>query len=185
MGLRQRTVAPTEASDINSEGASTDQERIDALAAHVQEYHADGGAGTPGIAVTYYLDEVRNKYLSHQIFKVPFYRKDNVKRQYMNYMPDIRSSNVPYRLLGTYDFCVVGFEMYNVAEVSGTIMDVRDESTGFASILPINIPVLATEYYDETVDITLTSGAGLCAYIEDNTLTDPVLILNIRQIFVP
>lgn len=181
MGIVRKGIAPAHASDIVREGVSTDKERTDLMAAHITEYHTAGSSAAE--ALPYYYDEARELYLSQQVFKIPFYLNGIVKKQYMNYMPDIRSSSVPYRLISDNLFCLVGFEFYMATETSGLLMEVRDENSNYASILSISTSTLVNQVFNNEVNITLPLDTGLCVFAEDNSLNDPVLILSTRRIY--
>lgn len=182
MAVVRRTVKPSEASDINNEGVSTDLELAEAFAQHLVDHHSGGGV-IPTESLPYYYDSVRDKNLSHQIYKIPFYLNSSVRRQYMNYVPGMRSSNTPYKVVGDDSHCIVGYELYMDTAKSGSIIDIQDKSNNFGSILSIDPATSVDSIFMDTTDITIPSNSEICAYVENTRLSNPVLILHIRQIY--
>ncbi len=178
MGLVNRTLKPSEAESINAEGASTDQERDAALLLHEQEFHPAGETDSG------YLDPISGEYLSYQEYKVPFYLSGNGKRNtYMNYIPQIRSSKVPYKILSTDDFLITKVETYSSDTNSGKLFSIRDKANGYAEIFYIDVGETAIdEYLIEDLQYTVTNGMELTCRVLGTRVDNPVVILTMRRI---
>jgi hypothetical protein len=178
MGLISKTVKPSEASAINTEGASTDQERDDAITLHEQEYHPAGEEDSG------YLDPNSGEYLSYQEYKIPFYLSGNGKRNtYMNYIPQIRSSKVPYKILSTDDFMITKVETYSSDTNSGKLFSVRDKANGYDEIFYIDVGGTAVnEYLIEGLQYTVVNGMQLACRVLGTRVDNPVVILTMRRI---
>lgn len=178
MPVVSRTVKPSEADAINQEGASTDQERADAIAQHVQEYHP-AGQGDSG-----YYDDSTGQYLSYQEYKVPFYLNGNDKRNtYLNYIPRIRSSKVPYKILTSDSFVIVRAELYSSDKNSGKLISIRDKAQGYDEIFYLDVGSTAVdEYVIDGLNYTVGNGVELCARVLGTKMNNPVVILTLRRI---
>ena len=178
MPVVNRTVKPSEADAINNEGASTDQERDNALAQHIQEYHP-AGQGDSG-----YYDDTTGQYLSYQEYKIPFYLNGNDKRNtYLNYIPRIRSSKVPYKILGDDSFVITRVETYSSDTNRGKLFSIRDKAQGYAEIFYIDVgstPV--DEYMIDGLNFVISNGVELCARVLNRAVSNPVVILTMRRI---
>jgi hypothetical protein len=178
MGLISKTVKPSEASAINGEGASTDLERDEAIRIHEQEYHPAGEDDSG------YLDENSGQYLSYQEYKIPFYLSGNGKKNsYMNYVPQIRSSKVPYKILSEDDFMITKVETYSSDTNSGKLFSVRDKANGYDEIFYIDVgsdPV--DEYLAEGLQFVVTNGMELTCRVLGTRVNNPVVILTMRRI---
>ena len=178
MGLVGRSIKPSEAAAINTEGASTDQERLDEMQQHIQEYHP-AGAEDSG-----YYDEDSGQYLSYQEYKVPFYLNGTDKRNtYMNYIPRIRSSKVPYKILSDDDFLITKAEAYSSDKNSGKLYSIRDKADGYNELFYIDVGSPAVdEYLIEGLQYTISNGTELVCRVLGTRVDNPVVILTLRRI---
>lgn len=181
MAVVGRSIRPSEASDINNEGASTDQERTQAIADHIAEHHAGSGNNPPN---EHYYDETRDKNLSTQIFYVDFFRPGQAKKRYLNYKQDRPSSDIPYKSLAPYDYCLVGYQFYMLTDKAGDIVELRDKTNNFATITTVNLTSPGHEQYDDSLDTVIVSGTELSAYATDTTSEDPLLRIFLRRIYI-
>lgn len=178
MAIIGRSIKPAQASDINDFGVSTDKERDDAIAAHVLTYHS----GTSQGYTEYYMDTVRNKNLSKQVFFVDFFYPNRAKKRYLRYQEGKASSNVPYSMLTPDDYCIVGYKLTMRTSLNGDIIELRDNSNGLATILTVNV-LNDSEKSDNTLDITIGSGAELAAYATNMSPKDPLFRVFLRRIY--
>lgn len=180
MAVVGRSIKPDQASDINEHGASTDEERANSIAAHIAEMHTGSGNETPN---EYYYDDIRDKNLSTQIFYVDFFHADRTRKRYLDFKPNKPSSDVPYKSLAPYDYCVVGYQLHMKTAKSGDIIELRDKTNNFATILTVNIVVSNVEQYNDTEDIVVLSGTELAAYGTDEAPIDPLFRVFLRRIY--
>jgi len=178
MGLVNRTVKPSEASSINQEGASTDVERAAEMQQHIQEYHPAGQDDSG------YYDEGTGLYLSTQEYKVPFYLNGNGKRNtYLNYIPGIRSSKVPYKILTDDDYLITAVETYSSDENNGKLFSIRDRAQGYAEIFYIDVGSAdVSEYYIDGLAYQVGNGVELTCRVLGTRVDNPVVILTVRRI---
>jgi len=143
--------------------------------------------GLTVISLPYYWDEARQKYLANQSIKINFYENGTGKRRrYMNYIPEIRSDRVPFKIQDNEDYCLVAAEYYTTDENSGEVMEIRDISDGVDVLATVNLGSTATDYfYADSLNIDLSSGVWLAGRILSTKLDNPVLILELRKIYTP
>ncbi len=180
MAVVGRSIKPDQATDINAHGASTDEERISAMEAHLADMHSGSNNQIPN---EYFFDEDRNKNLSTQIFYVDFFRKDRNKKRYINYKSDIPSSDIPYKSLAPYDYCIVGCQFYMREDKTGDIMEIRDKANSYATLHTISLVSSGHEQYDDTIDITIVQGTELCVYATNKAPKDPLVRIFLRRIY--
>jgi hypothetical protein len=239
VGLVRKSVLPSEAASINGEGASTDQERADAIATHVQNYaHApiaqpgtddnkilffngstyiwvdmalppatdenqilksdsnnewkvvradDPVEGLTVIALPYYWDEARQKFLDNQLVRVTFYENGTGKRRrYMNFIPEIRSDRVPFKIYQNESYCIVNAEYYTTDTNSGQVMEIRDMADSASALATVNLGSTPIDnFFIDTLNISLLEGVELAGYILNTKLDNPTLVLGLRKIWIP
>jgi len=178
MPVVSRTLKPAEATSINSEGASTDEERDNAILQHEADFHPGGNEDSG------YLDPSSGNYLSFQEYKITFHMNSNGKRNtYMNYIPRIRSSKVPYKVLGTDDFMITKAETYSSDSNSGKLFSIRDKADGYSEIFYLHVGSTAVnEYLIEGLEVVVTNGVQLTCRVLGTRVDNPVVILTMRRI---
>lgn len=177
MGLVTKTVKPSEAAAINNEGASTDEEREQSIADHEAEFHA-GGPETPG-----YYDPDRGVYLATQEYKVIFSYdgSSTFSSVYLYYVPRIKSSTIPFKIIGTDHYTIVAIEVYTKDNESGTIMWLQDKANGYSNVYSIDVGSSKKELLIEGLDIRLNPGVQL-ACESKKSIADPIVILTLKKI---
>ncbi len=180
MAVVGRSIKPSEALDINEHGASTDEERTAAMDAHILAEHTSNGNLVPN---EYYYDDTRDKNLSTQIFYVDFFRPGQTKKRYLNYKQDRPSSDIPYKSLAPYDYCLVGCQFYMISDKSGDIVEIRDKTNSFATVHTVNLPSSGHEKYEDTLDVVISSGTEVVVYGTNKGPEDPLLRIFLRRIY--
>ena len=139
------------------------------------------------IALPYYYDEAREKYLDNQIMRVMFSKPGtNKRRTYMDYAPGIASSKFPYELRTGENMCLVFFEYSTTDENSGKVIEIRDENNNAKALATLNLGNTDTDYaYSDTLDINFNEGTAVSAYILKERLDNAVLVLGFRKIYYP
>lgn len=168
-----RSIKPEEASEINNGGASTDQERIQAIANHVMQYHSEDSA-------KFYYDSAREKTLSRQLFSVDFFRPGKNTNRYLYYQGTKPSSSVPYKLPLGYNYCLVGYHFTMNKKKSGDICELRDKGNNYETILTINLHESKKEQYLDTLNIDISPSSSLCAYATNVESRNPILRIFFR-----
>ncbi len=178
MGLVNRTVKPSEAESINTEGASTDQERLFEMQNHIQEYHATG-ADDSG-----YYDDSSGELLSYQEYKIQFYLDGaNKKNSYMNHIPQIPSSDVPYKILGSSDYLIIRAEIYSTDSNSGKLFSIQDKANGYSEIFGIDVGSTSVdEYIIDNLSYPISNGMQIVCRVLNTRVDNPVVILTMRRI---
>jgi len=143
--------------------------------------------GLTVISLPYYWDDVRGKYLANQSIKINFYENGTGKRRrYMNYIPEIRSNRVPFKVQNNEEYCLVSAEYYTTDENSGSVMEIRDISDGVDTLATVDLGSNATDYfYIDTLNIDIKSGVWLAGRILSTSLDNPVLVLELRKVYTP
>ena len=216
MAVRSRGVKREYVEELNLEGVATQKEMDDAFTEHITNEHNLGAIlpeatsdnqilksddnnewkvvkaddpieGLTVISLPYYWDEDRQKYLANQSIKINFYENGTRKKnRYMNYIPEIRSNRVPFKIQDNEDYCLVAAEYYTTDENTGKVMEVRDISDGVDVLATVNLGSTASDYfYVDTLDISLASGVWLAGRILGTQLDNPVLILELRKVYIP
>ena len=80
------------------------------------------------------------------------------------------------------NYCIVGYKFSMRVNKSGDIIELRDNSNGLATILTVNTSN-ASEKADDTLDITVGSGAELAAYATNKSPKDPLFRVFLRRIY--
>ena len=139
------------------------------------------------IALPYYWDEARQKYLDNQITRILYSKSGTGKRNtYMNYADGIASSKFPYELRTGEDSCLVSFEYSTTDLNSGTVIEVRDENNGAAALASLNLGTTDVDYaYNENLNIDFSAGVAISSYILNTALDNAVLVLGFRKIYNP
>jgi len=139
------------------------------------------------IALPYYYDEDREKYLDNQIVRVMFSRSgSNKSNTYMRYADGISSSKFPYELRAGEDCCLVSFEYSTTDKNKGTVIEVRDENDNRNALASLNLGSTAVNYaYNENLNIDFNAGVAISSYILDTALNNAVFVLGFRKIYYP
>lgn len=143
--------------------------------------------GLTVIALPYYWDEVRQKYLDNQLLRVVFYENgDSRRRRYLNYIPEIRSNDIPFRIYDNETYCLVNAEYHTENEATGVVMEIRDIADNNRTLGSVNLgDVPTSNFFIDSVDINLTEGMDVAAYITNTRLDNPTLVLGLRKIWTP
>jgi hypothetical protein len=143
--------------------------------------------GLTVIALPYYWDETRQKYLDNQLTRVVFYENGNDRRRrYLNYIPEIRSDDIPFRIYDNESYCLVNAEYHTEDLESGQVMEVRDVADNENVLATVNLGATDTNnFFIDNVDITLTAGMDIAVYVMDTRLDNPTLVLGLRKIWTP
>jgi len=145
----------------------------------------DPEEGLKVIALPYYWDEDRQKYLDNTMIRVVFYSNtSNERKKYMKYVPQIKSDKIPFKIYDNESYCIVQAEYATTDENSGKVIDIRDVSGSANTLAVVNLGSAETDhFFINNIDITLNSGVYLAAYIRNTSLDNPVLILGLRKIW--
>jgi len=139
------------------------------------------------IALPYYYDEDREKYLDNQIVRVMFSRSGTNRRNtYMRYADGIASSKFPYELRTGENMCLVSFEYSTTDTNSGKVIEVRDENDDRNVLVSLNLGSADVSYaYNENLNIDFSEGTAISAYILGTSLDNSVFVLGFRKIYYP
>ena len=139
------------------------------------------------IALPYHWDEARQKFLDNQLTRVVFYENGTDKRRrYMNYIPEIRSDRVPFKIYQNEEYCIVNAEYYTSDSNSGEVMEIRDMANSAQSLATVNLGSSSTDnFFIDELNISLLEGIELAGYILDTRLDNPTLVLGLRKIWTP
>jgi hypothetical protein len=139
------------------------------------------------IALPYYWDEDRQKYLDNQIIRVMFSRSGtNRTNTYMRYADGISSSKFPYELRTGEDSCLVSFEYSTTDKNSGKVIEVRDINDNKKVLATLNLGSTDVDYaYSENLNIDFAAGVAISAYIKSTSLDNAVFVLGFRKIYNP
>jgi hypothetical protein len=101
----------------------------------------------------------------------------------MNYVPQIRSSKVPYKILSEDDFMVTKVETYSSDTNSGKLFSVRDKANSYDEIFYIDVGDDAVdEYLIEGLQFVVTNGMEIACRVLGTRVDNPVVILTLRRI---
>ena len=118
---------------------------------------------------------------------VTFYENGTDKRRrYLNYIPEIRSNSVPYKIYTGNRYCIVSAEYYSSDTSTGEIMEIRDMANNANAIASVQLGTTpSSNFYIDNLDIELDEGVELAGYILDTRLDNPTLVLGLRKIWTP
>ena len=146
----------------------------------------DPDEGLKVIALPYYYDEVRQKYLDNQLIRVVFYENgDNIRNRYLNYIPEIRSDRVPFRIYQNEQYCIVNAGYYATNSESGNILTLLDTANGNNTLANVTLGAATDTFFIDTLNIDLLAGTDLAVYANNIRLGNPTLILGLRKIWTP
>lgn len=157
----------------------------------------DPQEGLTVIALPYYWDEARQKYLDNNTIRVINYVNTNgAEDEYMYYVPGIRSCVMPFNVFEGEKYCLVGLEYNAASEANGPIIEMRNitgkSSSGWGNIeYEYNVLYtvdLGTEDTFELritdIDAILDSGSKLSSYLlEDVDIDQPAMIMILRRVW--
>ena len=156
----------------------------------------DPQEGLTVIALPYYWDEDREKYLDNQVIRVVMYKDGNADDEWIYYIPNIRSDRVPYKLFPGETMCIVGYELSMSDTASGEVIEIRNITgyeEGVFGSKTAEYDVLYTidlgdDEVDTQIDMTLNIDADpdymLSAYaLADADLDDPVMTILLRKVW--
>ena len=139
------------------------------------------------IALPYYWDDVRKKYLDNQVQRVMFYKNGtNKMNTWMNYAPAITSSNFPFEIRQGEDSCLVSFEYSTTDLNTGTVIELRDKNNDDLALASLNLGTTPVDYlYNNNLNIDFNAGIAIASRILGTTLDNSVLVLGFRKIYNP
>ena len=156
----------------------------------------DPQEGLTVIALPYYWDEDREKYLDNQVVRIVMYKDGDTDDEWIYYIPNVRSDRVPYKLFEGETMCIVGYEMSMSEAANGEVAEIRN-ITGYEEGLfgsktaeydTLHVIDLGDDDVDTKNDMTLNidveAGFLLSAYVlEDADLEDPVISILMRKVW--
>lgn len=139
------------------------------------------------IALPYYFDAVRNKYLGNTLQRVMFYKNGANKRNtYMYYAPSIASNKFPHEVRAGEDLCLVSYEYSTTDKNKNRVIDILDANNSYSELAYLDLGGTKINYlYDDTANLDFLGGQGICARILGTTLSNSVLVLGFRKIYTP
>ena len=142
------------------------------------------------IALPYHWDATRNKFLGNELIRVMFSRYGTNKRNtYMYYADRISSNSVPFKLREdwtTTDFCLVSADWTTSDSNSGTnIIKVQDKNDGNYTIWQMDLANSTKDEYFGDLDVDVWGDSWMRVRINGTTVSNSVLVLGIRQVYVP
>ena len=143
--------------------------------------------GLTVIALPYYWDENRKKYLDNQISRKVFYENGTRKRRrYLNYIPEIKSNDIPFRIYDNESYCLVNAEYHTENDNSGKVMEIRDEADNKKVLATVNLGSTSTNnFFIDDIDIVFSAGMDISVYVKGKSLDNPTLVLGLRKIWTP
>jgi len=157
----------------------------------------DPEEGLKVIALPYYWDEDRQKYLDNTMIRVIFYSDSTYeKNKYMKYVPEIKCDRIPFKIYPNESYCIIQLEFAVSDETNGKVMDIRNitktnkggwgNSAEYENIFTLDIgDDDIAQLFVGGLDYTLDEGDGLGVYIKNTSLDNPVLIIGLRKIWIP
>ena len=155
----------------------------------------DPDEGLTVIALPYYWDEDRQKYLDNQTVRVTVYMSGNADDEWLYCIPRIRSDSVPYKMLDSDKMCITEVQFFTSEKTSGDVIEIRN-ITGYISsvwgrktalydtIYTVSLDDTTDTYVDSSVDIDLEGDISLGGYAIDGAdLEDPVCIVIMRKVW--
>lgn len=142
----------------------------------------DPDEGLQVLALPYYWDDVRGKYLGNETERIMFFNNGtNKKNVYYYYTPSVVSSTIPCRIFGEH--CLVALEWYNTTTVTGKVMELRNKATSNSSLYDLTVSS-KTEAYLDTLNVTIPNGTQLEPYVGNITQANPTLILYLKKVYI-
>jgi hypothetical protein len=155
--------------------------------------------GLTVMALPYYYDSVREKYLGNEVIRVANYISGSGREdEYQYYIPGIRSCAMPFNIFEGEKYCLVGLEYNSENAKSGEILEYRTitgSTSGAFGGTTYEYETLGTldlgsdevtEKYIDNLDIVLEAGTKLCSYLlEDVDVDNPAIIMMLRRIWEP
>lgn len=157
----------------------------------------DPEEGLKVIALPYYWDDERQKFLDNTMIRVIFYSDTtNEKNKYMKYVPEIRCDRIPFNVYPNESYCITQLEYATSDENNGEVMDIRNitetndggwgSSATYENIFTLDIgDDDIAQLFVDGLDYTIDEGDGLGVYIKGTSLDNPVLIVGLRKIWIP
>jgi hypothetical protein len=157
----------------------------------------DPQEGLTVIALPYYWDEVREKYLGNEVIRLINYLPSTGNEdEYMYYIPDTRSCVVGFNTFEGEKYCIVGLEYAADNEKSGNILEIRnitgESDSGWGGVEYEYDTLYTLDLGDDEVtkarvndmDVLVDEGFRLCSYLlEDVDVDRPALIMMLRKVW--
>ena len=131
-----------------------------------------------------FYDATTQRLLTHQDYRLVFYLNGNRRHnRYINYMPKIPSSKIPYEMLGGDEFMIRRIETYTSDANTGELFSVRDKYDNYEELFYIDVGSPATkEYVMEDANIVISPGMGVCTKVLSTRVDNPAVILTMKRI---
>ena len=156
----------------------------------------DPQEGLTVIALPYYWEDARQKYLGNEVVRVINYiDNDGCEDEYMYYIPGIRNCVRSYNIYEGEKYCIVGIEYSSENAKSGNIIELRT-ITGktesffgttyeYDTLYVLNLGAdEVTELYLDNLDITIDNTIKLSSYIlADSDVDKPAITILLRRIW--
>lgn len=185
--IEQHKLSIIRTANIKSDGTLIHDEIIDE---NLIEIDAENDRETRTLksivqAAAFYFDEVRGLYLDNQLTRIVMYENGSGhKNKYLNYIPQVRSNMVPYRISSTESFIITDLQFDRTIATSGDVLEIRDISTTTPTVLyTLNVPVDEITTIHTDLNITLPSNAEIALYVGDIRHDNPSVVIGLRKIW--
>ena len=174
--------------DVVDVDFTTEQEAQQFIDAAIQQHIIDTPHGSPPIdpntGLSYYWDDVRQKYLSTSTNKEVFYEDSwGVKRKYLYNIPGIRSSSMPLNL--TNNYTIIKIEVFSTSNLpTGNIIKLKDDVNN-STIMTINNSNNSNEYLIDNLDIYINNLVELKVRVLNKRINNPVVKIYFKEVIVP
>jgi len=168
---------------------NTDDKKILRYDSSTDSYNLIPQADIQTIALPYYYDSVRDKYLGNELIRVVFSKYGSNKANTYMYLADrISSKTVPFKLRQDWtkvSYCLVSADWTTSDSNNGDdICRIKDKNDDYHELWRLD-GLDGKEFYDDTLDIHVPGDGWLCARIQGTSVNNPVLVVGLRQIYNP
>ena len=152
--------------------------------------------GLTVIALPYYWDDARGKYLDNNVVRVVNYTSSNgAEDEYLYHIPGIRSCVMPWGVFEGEKYCVVGMQFNTENECSGEVLELRNitgsSSSGFGgttyeydTLYTLDVGDATTETLKLDVNVELVAGSKLSSYmLADVDADKPAMVMILRKVW--
>ena len=138
------------------------------------------------VALPYYYDSSRNKYLSNETMVALFYKGGTgLHNTALYHVSDISSYTIPFKLFNSdHDYCIIWYDMHTTNDVEGDRLikvvrrDTKDE------LFAAGISPKGSDSHED-LDIEIPGDVGISATILDTKLNNPYISVGLKLIYNP
>lgn len=183
--IEEHKVSFIKDANIQSNGTLIHDEVIDPL---LIEIEAENDIETRVLksivsSASFFLDDATGLFLDNQLTRIIFYENGTGhKTKFLNYIPQIRSNVVPFRVSLTESFMLQSLQLDRTNLTVGALLEViniQDDSVLYSVVNTVS------ELYTviEDINVTIPSGAELAVYVNDIRLDNPSVVIGLRKIW--